>query len=61
MKMPHFQDQNEKSLEWIQSYEDAPFLGPKWPVCLEKRIFSENPIVNLAVFIHVYLNAKIRV
>ena len=23
----------KKSLQQIQSYEDAPFLGPKWSIC----------------------------
>ena len=23
----------KKFLQWIQSYEDAPFLGPKWSIC----------------------------
>ena len=22
-----------KFLQWIQSYEDVAFLGPKWPIC----------------------------
>ena len=21
-------------LQWIQNYEEAPFLGPKWSICL---------------------------
>ena len=43
--------------EWIQSYMDAPFLGPK-DLFAPKNIFSENPLVNLVAFIHVYLHAK---
>ena len=23
----------KKFLQWIQSYEDVPFLGPKWSIC----------------------------
>ena len=23
----------KKFLQWVQSYEDAPFLGPKWSIC----------------------------
>ena len=23
----------KKFLKWIQSYEDAPFWGPKWSIC----------------------------
>ena len=25
----------KKFLRWIQSYEDVPFSGPKWPICFE--------------------------
>ena len=33
----------KKFLQWIQSYEDVPFLDPKW-VYLPKRVFfSEKP------------------
>ena len=30
-----------KFLQQIQSYEDAPFLDPKWSICL-KRFFWKN-------------------
>ena len=26
----------------IQSYEDVPFLGPKWPICHEQKFFGKN-------------------
>ena len=42
----------KKFLQWIQSYEDSPFLGLKWPIYL---------LVNLALFIHAFLYAKIKV
>ena len=29
-------------LEPIQSYEDKPFLGPKWPICPEQIFFGTN-------------------
>ena len=29
----------KKFLQQIQSYEDAPFLGPKWSICLKQKIF----------------------
>ena len=29
-------------LEPIQSYEDVPFLGPKWPICPEQFFFCTN-------------------
>ena len=51
----------KKIFKWIQSYEDAPFLDPKWPVHSPRKIiFSENPIVNFAVFIHFYMQNRLR-
>ena len=35
---------SKKSLGRIQSYEDAPFLGPKWPVCPEREFFFRKLI-----------------
>ena len=32
----------KKLLELIQSYDDIPFLGPKWPICPEQKFFSAN-------------------
>ena len=32
----------KKFLELIQSYEDVPFSGPKWPICPEQKIFGTN-------------------
>ena len=32
----------KKFLEPIQSYEDVPFLGPKWPICPEQNFFGTN-------------------
>ena len=29
-------------LRSIQSYEDVPFLGPKWPTCQEQNFFGTN-------------------
>ena len=29
-------------LEPIQSYEDKPFLGQKWPICPEQNFFGTN-------------------
>ena len=50
-----FIEQNlKKFLQQIQSYEDAQFLGPKWPT----RIFSENLFMSLVSFMHAYLHAK---
>ena len=32
----------KKLLEFIQSYEDVPFSGPKWPICPEQIFFGTN-------------------
>ena len=39
----------KKFLQQIQSYEDAPFLGPEWPICPE-QIFLWK-IINI-IFIY---------
>ena len=50
---------SKKSLKLIQSYKDTPFLSPKWVVGVKRFIFfSENPLGNLAAFIHIYLHTK---
>ena len=36
----------KKFLKWIHSYEDAPFLGPKWPICPQTKVFLEKIIVH---------------
>ena len=35
----------KKFLQWLQSYEDAPFLDPKWSIC-PKQIFFRK-IINI--------------
>ena len=45
-----------KAIVQIQSYEDAPFLGLKYPS--SKNIFSENPLINFFLFIHVYIHSR---
>ena len=42
----------------IQSYEDAPFLALKQPICPNENFFSENLLISLVSFIHAYLHAK---
>ena len=32
----------KKFLQWIQSYEDASFLGPKWFTCPKQIFFLKN-------------------
>ena len=33
-------------LQWIQNYDDAPFLGPKWSIYLKLNFFSGNLLMN---------------
>ena len=35
----------KKFLQRIQSYEDAPFLGPKWSICPKQKFLEE--IINI--------------
>ena len=37
----------KKFLQWIQSYEDAPILGPKWSICLKQIFFWK--IINITL------------
>ena len=64
MKSHHFQAQNNfffrKTINEIFMYLLllTTFTRTKMTCLPRKRIFSENPLVNLVVLIHVYLNAK---
>ena len=33
---------SKKFLEAMQSYEDVPFSGLKWPICPEQKFFGIN-------------------
>ena len=37
----------KKLLLWIQSYEDAPFLGPKQSIC-PRQFFLENYLILIS-------------
>ena len=43
----------KKFLQWIQSYEDVPFLSPKWPICPNENIFRKP--ANKPCSFHSYL------
>ena len=43
----------KKILQWILSYEDAPFLGPKWSICPKQFLFRK--ILNIIL---IYLLAR---
>ena len=40
----------KKFFQWIQSYEDAQFLGPKWPISANDNFFRKP--VNQPCFFH---------
>ena len=37
----------KKFLQWIQSYEDVPFLGPNWSICSKQMFFLEIISITL--------------
>ena len=51
----HYAKFQKKFLGPIQSYEDAPFLSPKWPICHEQNFLVQTIIITfiylLALFI----------
>ena len=46
----------KKLLQWILSYEDVSFLGPKWSICPKQNSFFK--IVNITL---IYLLANFTV
>ena len=40
----------KKFLQWIQSYEDAPFLDPKWSICPKQIFFGKLSISFLSTY-----------
>ena len=36
----------KKFLQWIKSYDDAPFLGPKWSIC--PKFFLGKLLISLS-------------
>ena len=47
-----------KFLQWIQSYEGAPFLGPNWSIC-PKEIFFWTIINIILIYLLAPLIVKI--
>ena len=45
----------KKFLLRMQSYEDAQFLGPKWPICPNENFFRK-PVYKLCCSFHSYLS-----
>ena len=48
----------QKFFQWIQSYEDAQFLGRKWTISSNEIFFKKKLLMSLVSFIHAYLHAK---
>ena len=46
--------QKKKLLQQIQSYEYAPFVGPKWSICLNDNFFRKP--VNKPCSFHLFLS-----
>ena len=44
----------------IQSYEDVPFLGPKWPICHEQNFFGTNHYYHFHLPIGLFHCAKFK-
>ena len=42
----------KKFLQLIQSYEDVPFLGPKWFICPKQEIFGKIIIILIYLLAH---------
>ena len=38
----------------IQSYEDVPFLGPKWPICPEQFFFVQTIIITFVYLLALF-------
>ena len=38
----------KKFLRWIQSYVDAPFLGPKWSICHKQIFFWKKLLISFS-------------
>ena len=42
-------------LELIQSYEDKPFLGPKWSICPEEIFLVKTIIITLIYLLTLFI------
>ena len=40
----------KRFLQWIQSYEDVSFLGPKWSTCLKQFFWKKSLISFLSTY-----------
>ena len=57
--LPLFTVQNfKKLLQRIQSYDDAPFLGPKWSICPKQKFFWKVIIILPVIAPFIVQNLK---
>ena len=50
----------KKFLEQIQSYEDVPFSGPRWPICQEQIFFGINHYYYFHLLTGTFHSAKFK-
>ena len=50
----------KKFLQWIQSYEDVPFLGPKWSICSKQMFFLEIISITLIYLLAPFIVQKFK-
>ena len=49
---------SKKFFKQIQSYDNVPSWGPKWPICPNENFFIKDLLISLIPFINTYLHAK---
>ena len=50
----------KKFLGPIQSYEDVPFSGPKWPICPEQIFLIQTIIITLIYLLALFIVQKFK-
>ena len=48
----------KKFIEPIQSYEDVPFSGPKWPICPEQKVVLVQTIIITFIYLLALFTAQ---
>ena len=49
---------SKKFFKQIQSYDNVPSWGPKWPICPNENFFIKDLLISLIPFINTYPHAK---
>ena len=50
----------KKFLEPIQSYEDKPFLGPKWSICPEQIFLVQTIIITFIYLLVLFIGQNLK-